>query len=84
MNALVAAYADVPVYRKNLIDSEEALGDTRAEADRARLHYLRAIELIDTFPEQGQLAPTFTKRGVALANKSAAHAPALWWVGAVR
>lgn len=70
MDALVTAYADVPVYREDLIDALEALGDTLAEPDRARPHFLRAVALIDGFAENGELAPAYAQRREALVAKA--------------
>jgi tetratricopeptide (TPR) repeat protein len=72
MDALVAAHADVPVYREDLIDAEEALGDTLANRPEAVPHYARAIALIDAGIANGALAPAFTERRVTLATKLAA------------
>ncbi len=72
MNALVAAHADVAVYREDLIDAEEALGDTLAEPIAARGHWLRAVELIEGFSSSdGGLAPAYGARRLALLDKLA-------------
>ncbi|HWS25191.1 MAG TPA: hypothetical protein VN259_01330, partial [Xanthomonadales bacterium] len=71
MNALVAAHADVAVYREDLIDAEEAMGDTLTEPTAARGHWLRAVELIESFSGDGGLAPAYTERRQALLDKLA-------------
>lgn len=71
MNALVSAHPDVPVYREDLIDAEEAFGDTLTDSASARPHFLRAIELIDSFAESGELAPAFQERRTELERKAA-------------
>lgn len=73
MNALVAAHADVAVYREDLIDAEQAIADTLIKPAEARTHYQRAIELIDASAEDGELAPGFTQRRSELVAKVAAQ-----------
>lgn len=70
MNALVDAAPEVPVYREDLIDAEETLGDALGDAASARPHYLRAIELIDSFAADGELAPAFEQRRRELERKA--------------
>ena len=70
MNALVTAHPDVPVYREDLIDAEEAMGDTLTDAKSAP-HFIRAIELIDSFTESGALAPAFRERRAEIERKAA-------------
>ncbi len=69
MNTLVAAHADVAVYREDLIDAEEAMGDTQGEPTAARGHWLRAVELIESFSGDGGLAPAYAERRRALQGK---------------
>lgn len=71
MAALVAAHPDVAVYREDLIDAEEAIGDTLAEPIAARGHWLRAVELIEAFSTEGDLAPGYAERRLALLDKLA-------------
>jgi eukaryotic-like serine/threonine-protein kinase len=69
MNALVAAHGDVAVFREDLIDAEDALGDTLAGTTTAGAHYQRAIELIDASSLSGELAPGFSGRRSEIAAK---------------
>lgn len=73
MNALVAAHADVAVYREDLIDAEEAMGDTLSDPTAARGHWMRAVELIESFSGDGGLAPVYAERRNALLGKLNPH-----------
>jgi len=77
MTALVAAHADIAVYREDLIDAEEALGDTLDESAGATEHYAQAIALIDASASNGELAPAFAgRRGELVAKLARGAKPA--------
>jgi tetratricopeptide (TPR) repeat protein len=71
MSALVAAHPDVAVYREDLIDAEEALGDALTDRLAAAEHWLRALELIESFSGDAGLAPGYTQRIQTLRKKLA-------------
>jgi hypothetical protein len=71
MSALVAAHPSVAVYREDLIDAEEALGDALTDRIAAAEHWLRALELIEVFSGDAGLAPGYTKRIQTLRKKLA-------------
>ena len=71
MEALVAAHPDIAVFREDLVDALEALGDTEPAAGRS--HFQRAIELIDAVANDDNLAGAFSERRAALARKASAH-----------
>ena len=77
MDVLVAAHADVAVFREDLIDADEAIGDTLGAAvddvGSARARYRRAIELIDASASDGALAPDFVERRGLFAGKITGH-----------
>ncbi|HQW82228.1 MAG TPA: protein kinase, partial [Pseudomonadota bacterium] len=72
MTVLVTAHPDIAVFREDLIDAEEALGDV-VEVASAGAHYRRAIELIDASGVDVAIAPAYVDRRRALVDKAASR-----------